>query len=265
MRRMRIRIGAALVLALVAVVASPGAACADSHNEATADGGGDSVERMTLPAGTVLFNLPLEVNLSSNSTFKPASIGPDLWYGISDRLTAGLVHSTVGSTGLYGSTPGGSGLCFTGESNGCPELYDNIGVDIRYNLLDGGFVLAADVGVFATALDPQTLAAKAGFQGKLGIGPLALLLGPNIFVGITERDTNKEFINAPVGLALSLGVRFSIGVQSGIAAPLDGLADNFTVPLSTGVRLVLSRNLVLDAAFTFPQIAGGSNIADIGI
>lgn len=244
--------GAAFALALV--VTSHGNARANSHEE----GGGEAASAqasasLTLPKGSLLLVVPVEVSLSSGAVAKPISVAPDVWYGVMDKLSVGVVHSAFGSTGFFAGA--GDGICVTGEDSGCAKFYDNAGLDIRYGLLDGSFLLAADVGAFATSLDPLTLGAKLGVLGMYPAGPLSILFNPNIFVGLTERDGgNKEVISIPVTLAFGLGDKASLGVQAGILAPLDGFADAFFIPVSAGLRFIAMPKLTIDAAFSFPAL-----------
>ena len=93
-------------------------------------------QQMTLPAGRVFVEVFAEINLSADAALKPLSIAPDLWYGVNDELTVGLVHSARGATGLFGAT--GNGLCLTGEDNGCAKIYNNLGIDARYHFYRSG-------------------------------------------------------------------------------------------------------------------------------
>ncbi len=258
MPRLRSLVGVVSALALVAM--SYGEARADAHEE---DGSvaTEASAKMTLPAGSLLIQLPVEVNLSKDLVAKPLSIAPDIWYGVADKLTVGIVHSSLAGGGFFigGS---GSGVCVTGEDNGCGEVYDNVGLDLRFSLLEGGFLLAAEAGAFVEAFDPLTLSAKVGLAGMLAAGPLNIIFSPNIFIGITERDGttvgevvvggNKEVISVPVTFAVGLGSAVSFGVQTGLSATLEDLADNIVVPLSAGLRFNVSPKLGFDAAFSFP-------------
>src|SRR5580692_3652648 len=75
---------------------------------------------LVLPQGKLLLDVYLEMSLSSNAVFSPVSLAPDLWYGLTDAWTLGLVHSTAGATGFIGVS--GDSLCLTGTSDGCQLL-----------------------------------------------------------------------------------------------------------------------------------------------
>src|SRR5512138_1844502 len=120
---------------------------------------------VTLPKGRVLLDAFLEMNLVSGAEFKPVSLSPDVWYGVTDDVTVGLVHSAVGSTGFLGGVV--SSLCLTGTGNGCAKVYDNAGVDVRYKLKTGNLAYAAEGGLYVLSFDPTfTMAVKLGLVAR---------------------------------------------------------------------------------------------------
>src|SRR4051794_21644683 len=81
-----------------------------------APAGAEGADQLTLPKGRLLLDAYIAANLSSGAVFKPFSISPDLWYGATDDVTVGLVHSGLGSTGFIGGGfgLGGQSLCLSG-------------------------------------------------------------------------------------------------------------------------------------------------------
>ena len=75
-----------------------------------------------LGQGRLLLSGFVEIGLNNGAAFKPISITPDIWYGVTDEITAGLVHSGTGLSGFLGSQ--GDALCLTGTDNGCAKFYD---------------------------------------------------------------------------------------------------------------------------------------------
>jgi hypothetical protein len=111
---------------------------------AAASAGGEGGEQLTLQKGRLVVNAYLGIGLSDGAAFKPISISPDVWYGVTDDITAGVVHSAVGTTGFIGGV--GESLCVSG-SDSCGDLYKNAGVEARYKLKMGGIALAVDGGL----------------------------------------------------------------------------------------------------------------------
>src|SRR3954463_14923560 len=127
-------------------------------------------DSFTLPKGKLALDAFVEMNLSSDQAFKPVSLSPDLWYGLTDDITLGLVHSFVGQTGFLGKS--GDSLCLTGSDNGCAHVYNNVGIDGRIRIKKP---FAVDVGLYINSIsDPFQLAAKLGIDGRWVWGKLAL-------------------------------------------------------------------------------------------
>ena len=252
----------------------------DSGGEASAEAGGSASLstgdaapgsgelRMTLPQGALLIQAFAQVNMSTDFVAKPISLAPDIWYGINDDLTIGLIHSGQAGTGLWGGA--GEGLCLTGEENGCAKLYNSVGLDARYHIYaSGGLAAAIDGGLFARTIDPFAVALKLGLTGRWQGGALGLEFGPNVSIGLTERDGstdgtiviggNKEVFVLPVNVLYGLSEQFGIIAQVAATLPFDSLADTYTIGVSAGIKYMVSPQLGVDLAFSLPFIAGGAD------
>src|SRR5215510_14579538 len=113
----------------------------DAKPAAMATAGAEGTDQLTLPKDRLVLDAFIEANLSSDAVFKPFSISPDLWYGATDDITVGLVHSAVGRSGIIGAggavAGAGNALCLAGTDNGCPDVYPGFGLDARYKLKTG--------------------------------------------------------------------------------------------------------------------------------
>jgi opacity protein-like surface antigen len=241
---------------VAAILAASSSAVAVAQEGATTD-----ELQLTLPGGKVFLDAFLEVNLSKDFAFKPVSIAPDIWYGVSDDLTLGLIHSSRGATGLFGGS--GDGLCLTGKTKGCPHVYDNIGLDARYHLVRQGILtLAADGGLYAMTFDPFKLDLKLGAIARLQSGAFSFELGPNIFIGLNKRSAgNKEVLAVPATFMYAVVPKVGIAAQFGLLVPF---ADTSLTMFggSLGVQYFATDKLMLDAVFSLPALAGGSKVAD---
>jgi hypothetical protein len=221
--------------------------------------------QMTVPARRFLIQAFVEINLSEDAAFEPLSIAPDLWFGITDAFTVGVIHSGRAATGLFGSV--GNGLCLTGEDGGCPRVYDSLGLDVRYHLLrPGRLTLSAEGGLFARSFDPFTLALKLGVVGRWQSGALAIEAAPNLWIGLNERsaettDTaaraNKEVVHLPFNFIYGLTPRIALALQLGVLLPLEDPGDTYMFGLSLGGQYELTRQWFVDLAFSLPALAGG--------
>jgi hypothetical protein len=215
---------------------------------------------VTYPAGMIEIQVPLVINLSKDSVGKPVSLPLGIWYGVNNDLSLGLTHSNPLLGGL------GSGLCFTGEENGCPKFYDNIGVEALYRFLRGNFDLAAHIAVPISSFDPFLVGLALGVKGRVVLagGKLGIFFDPSIYIGFTERDTagNKEILAIPVDVAFQATPALAVGLGTRLAGPLDGFGDFHLGSLDLfGVYAV---NGMIDAflRFSFANLYGTDGGAD---
>jgi hypothetical protein len=242
----------------------------DAKPAATATAGAEGTDQLTLPKGRAVVDAFLEVNL--NEAFKPISISPDLWYGATDDITVGLVHSSVGETGVIGGF--GNSLCLsgTGTGSGCTDFYPGFGLDARYKLKTGMFAWAADGGLlFNHISDPLKFSLKLGAVGRWHSGQLAIELQPNLAIGITNRSTstmvggvtvdtttNPDFLTLPVTGIYAVTPVISVSGQLGVVLPLEDTGDNYSVPLSIGGHYQVNESLSVTLAFSLLHLVGGS-------
>jgi hypothetical protein len=256
------------ILMALAVLAGPGIGTASAQGDRDAGAGAEVTEerQMTLPAGGVFVQVFAEINLSQDRALEPFSIAPDIWYGVSNELTVGLVHSTRGATGFYGQA--GDGLCLTGEENGCAKVYNSVGIDGRYHFYrEGGITAAADGGLFARSIDPFALALKLGAAGRWQSGQLAVELAPSLFFGLTERDpegeadvevgTNKEVFSLPATAIYSIMPQLGLAFQAGVQVPFENTGDLWAFAVSIGGQYMVTEQIFADLAFSLPLLAGG--------
>ena len=206
------------------------------------------------PAGLFTARLLLLTNASKGSFGKPTSFAPDLFYALSDTVQIGLLH-----TGPMGwqSLPG-AGICFTGTSNGCPKVYDNVGLDLLYGLLFGDFHLSAHGSLYFLHLsDPLWTMVTVGLTGKLHFtNSVALFFDPQIGITLSHRDTYNDQLFIPVELQFQVSRGASLKVLSGVSGDLSSLGDTYQVPLGLGLLGNISPNLDLGLRFSFDNLLG---------
>lgn len=221
----------------------------------------DTAYRTTLPAGTFQIHVPVEISLVEDRIAKPFSVAPDIWYGITDGITVGIVHSGFGTNGNWGGVPG-RGICLAGDgTGGCPEIYDNAGLELRFNLLEGSFATALQVGGFASNIMSDSVVAPLNFSGKVGLSTMfgseyfRLLFNPNVSIAITERDgVNQDTVSIPLSLILGTN-SFSFGLQAAVSAPFEDAADNWVLATSLGLQAGLGDSVAIFAVFSLPATA----------
>ena len=108
-----------------------------THARANSD---DIVSRpLALPAGSIAAELTIEANLAHHFWAQPLSLAPDVWWGATDRLTLGLVHSNA-SVDRF--SPGASLCVRTDDVLYCDAVYRGSGLDARYLAVTGPISIA---------------------------------------------------------------------------------------------------------------------------
>lgn len=205
------------------------------------------------PKGMLSARLMLDINLSDGAAGEPISIVPDLYYSVTDRLQLGLLHS--GPMG-WQARPG-VGLCVTGEDNGCPKVYDNLGFDAMYGLLYDKLHLSARTSLFFNSLDPAAVSLALGVTGKAHLSDkVALFFDPKIAIAVSERDTNDDALYIPVELQAQAGALTTVKLLTGLSGGLSELGDTYQVPLGVGVVRNLTEHVDLGARFSFDNLLG---------
>ena len=220
----------------------------------------DESHQPVLAESDFTVGMMLEINASSGAAFQPVSLAPDIWYGASERLSIGVVHSGLGQTGFFGKT--GNGFCFTGSSNGCAKAYDAFGISSRYSLFSktlgayGAVGLAGEIGIFTRTLENLSLASKVGFALIWERGRVQLAAAPSAWVGTARRgSSNPDELFLPVSAHFTVSRRLRAGVQFGYAAELN-YAKRSRFPLSAGLDLSVNERVQFTVVFSFPEIAG---------
>jgi hypothetical protein len=228
-------------------------------------------ERVTMPAKRGMLHADININLSKGAAGDPISVSPDLWYGVNDDLTIGLVHSISAATGIMG-IPAGTSLCF---GDGCGSVYDFVGADMRYGLKRGTVTVAFDGGLYALSTSPFQLALKLGAVIHWRAKPdakLAVDFTPNIFFGITKRDgevdpvtmvqtadPNKETLIAPVTAWYTVNPKAALGLQLALFLPVEDAGDFYAIAASLGGNYRVNKQVSIDAAFSLPVLATGGD------
>ncbi|HMG54597.1 MAG TPA: hypothetical protein VK601_13965 [Kofleriaceae bacterium] len=230
--------------------------------------GADGTDQLTLQKGRLVVNGFVEISLSTDAVFKPFSISPDAWYGVTDDITAGLVHSATAVSGFIGGV--GDALCLAGESGGCAEVYPGVGFEARYKLKLGGFAAAAEGGLLIQHLgDPFAFALKAGGIARWHQGKIAVEVQPNLIIALSNRGStttggitisgNRDFLNLPITGMYALTPMIWAALQVGVALPFEDTGDAYRLPLSIGGHYRVNDMLSVSLAFSLPALVGGGS------
>lgn len=227
---------------------------------------------LTLGAGMFEITAPVNFDVSVGAGWKPVTINPSLYIGITDHWQIGVRHAV--------------GICIGGISNGCPHIYNDISFDTLVSLgRAAGFDIALGGALnVAPIYNPQAWSGEARIVGRLGGGPIALTLAPTINFGFNDRDTRGRFVYYPINLStynlytpqtnpdnresvvlpgtlqLQLGPALAAFGTAAWVAPIDpkvgSIKSFYQIPLSAGAVLTPIRWLDIGGAFTWPRFAG---------
>jgi hypothetical protein len=142
----------------------------------------------------------------------------------------------------------------------CADTYSTGALLSKLDLVHRANLDVAALGGVIYNVDPFRVGIGLGGEALVQAGVVAVHFKPTIYIGVNERDAmvgpNKEFVNLPLALLVPATKRLQLGVQSGVAAPLDGFGDAYRIPVA------MMGNLALGAwsaglAFSFDRVAGG--------
>ena len=183
----------------------------------------------------------------------PVSLSPDLRY-THGAFEVGLLHSSEAITGFSGITSGS--VCLAK----CDELssrYHGGMLQAGYTLYGKESITTLQAGAVASAVDPFDLGFKLGIEHLRLVPDLILLTAkPNIIIGESPAASR---LNVPV----SIGLLWFIQLESGVSMPLDHASDTWQLPVSIKFAYPI-KDVFLDAAVTFPALAGGDDVVTGG-
>ena len=207
------------------------------------------IERpLTLAEDLGQLDVPVAFNLTESNMWKPLFIPARLAYGMNSDVTLAVTHQV--------------GFCLSGATNGCPKLYNDVGLEGLIAIMPSGRLQAAlAVGTELLSIsDPFVASAVVGFDSRLVVGPLALRLDPRLRVGVTQRDIgNKEFLTVPATLQFQMTPSVALFSALAVSGPLNPATGSFSnyymVPLNFGFAYGTG-DYDFGASFTFLDLRG---------
>jgi len=208
---------------------------------------------LTLPRGELEGALTIEMDLSTNAVLEPTSIAPDLWYGVTDRFTIGVIHSA----NALSLVEAGDGVCLGGIDHGCARTYSNLGLDARYAIVPD---LAAHVRLVTRRWDPWLPSVRIGALGRYARGRFAITADPYLQLGLANTDRgNRARVNVPLWLSFDASERVSVYARTGVDGELAVFGDAWGVPIALGARVSITPAIDLAAEAGFERAAGPLN------
>jgi hypothetical protein len=220
---------------------------------------------LTLPATLIDLRVPLVLNLSKNSELEPWFVAPAVGLGLTDDVT------------LRVYTPeNGTGLCLAGTAHGCDKAWNDVAAEVIYAFTrtpQQQLVLRGGFEAYRMA-DPLVLAMRLGGAYKTTIGNMAVVLGGDFRIGLTERDagnireTFTLYAEPQVQLTETVAIFGEIQgvVELDPEASTSGvgidISDTLRVPFAVGVEWALMHRVSVGSKLRFGNLFGRSGSAD---
>jgi hypothetical protein len=223
---------------------------------------------VTLTQGVVAGSLAIEMSVSKDNVLAPASVAPDVSYGVTDDFTIGIIHSGSALTGFRGSA--GWGVCVSGEDRACRYPYTAGGIEGIYALTRGPAALGVNAGLLFTSVDPTVHTdLKLGLKLKMSEGNVYALFSPNVWFALDDRFDrvvpHEHQLWLPVSLWVKADPKLALGIGTGVKGPLKKFADRMSIPLGALAQYTIEPRISVGASLVFGKILAGSDVMDPGI
>lgn len=210
---------------------------------------------LTLSQGLLRLDVPVVINLSEDRVGEPISIPAAVSYGLTSDLEVGIFHAT--------------GICLTGEDNGCPEVYDDIGGRARLSVFrDPGGQLVLDGAVLASDFDSTNWDAAVGLGYKRTLEMAAVIVRADLGIALSDRDLRlfKELLALSVEGQYQLATGFAVFGRVGVDIPIEeasGVDAGIAAPVAIGAEFAPLRQAAIGAELQFPNLIGEDATADL--
>lgn len=195
---------------------------------------------ITLDAGELEAQLTLATNLRPRRFGEPTSISPDAWFGVTDALTVGVVHSARSLDEIDADRP----LC----TSDCQADYRG-GLDARYEVHR---YVAPRVRLLVRDTDPWKPAVTVGALVHYTKGRFALTTDPYLRLGLANRDLgNRATLLLPLQLAMQPTCKWMIALRVGYDGALAVARDGWRGQLGAvaGVHPIEPLELTIELGF----------------
>jgi hypothetical protein len=197
--------------------------------------------------------LVTEVELAPYKTAEPLSLSPDVWFGVTPRLTVGVIHSNLSVDHMVA----GASLCVQQSDIGCHRFYHGSGADVLYGL---GPHVAPRARLLVRDTDPFKPAATVGALVQATHGRFAVAADPYLQIGLANtRDGNRAQLFVPVAFIVQPTCRWAVDVRTGYDSELVNARDGWHMPLGLGARARVTSYIDVYALGAFTSPLGPQN------
>lgn len=217
----------------------------------------DIVSRpLVLARGQLEAQLAVEANLRTNLVGRPLSFSPDIWAGLTDRLTLGITHS---NTSLDRIAPGAS-FCVGTLVPECERGYRGSALDARYLVHAGAFSIAPRARLVLRDVDPIKPAITLGALMRWQRGRTSITSDPYLRLGLANRDEgNRAALSVPIWVGIQPTCRWMIALHTGWDSDLAVWRDGWHGPFALLVRARATTHLDASVEAGFSTLFGPQN------
>ena len=211
---------------------------------------------LTLARGQLEAQLVLEVNLQLAIEGKPTSLAPDAWYGLTDRFTVGVTHSSASLDRI----DAGASICVVQLANVCDRYYRGSAIEARWSWRTGTLAIAPRARFLVRDVDPVKPALVLGALVRWTRGRFALESDPYLRTGLANTDLgNRTFLMIPLYVLVQPTCRWLVGLHLGWASDLAVARDGSHGPLGLIVKARATENLDVTLHGGFTSLVGVQN------
>jgi hypothetical protein len=211
---------------------------------------------LTLAQGQVEAQLAIEGNLAANRFAEPLSFAPDVWVGISDKLTLGLTHSNSSLDRIQA----GASFCARELFPLCNDAYRGSTIDARYAVLEGPLSIAPRARLMLRDIDPAKPALALGAELRWYHSRFLVESDPYLRLGLYNRDKgNRANLEVPIFLGIQPTCRWLIALHTGWDTDLAVWRDGWHVPVGLVVRARATTHLDVSVEGGLPSAGGPQN------
>lgn len=224
---------------------------------------------LTLRSNAISASVTAEMGIASGDPIAaPASIAPDVSFGVTNLFTLSAVTSGSALTGFRGSA--GWGFCPGGTDRNCRVPFAGGGVEGLLSLSRGSAAFALNAGVVWTAIEPSVHTdLKVGFKLKMTEGKVFALVLPNLWLALDDRFDrvvpHEHQLFVPISLWVKPIPPLALGLGTGVKGPVKHFADRMAIPLGPVGTYAIDKHFTVGASFIFGKLLAGSDVMDPGI
>jgi hypothetical protein len=243
-------------IAILGVAATVTVATAEPRDASTSQ---VTVPAIVLDSGVVIARASLESSLSRGALFAPVSIAPDVWVGVTDRLTLGATSSEA-ARGWVGA---GRGACLRGAAHGCDSPYGGAAGDARFRLYDGAIAVAGRAALDFRRFGPGVVALEIGAVVRARAGALTVTVEPYVSLGIVNASLDNHVAGVlPLEARWALAPRVRAIARTGVRGDVDDFFATAQLPFALALDVDVGAGVTVGAGAGLPRALGAMSGTD---